>query len=77
VVELHKMGLSYFPEFNQLITFSILCYLPPELPLMIWGNWGTKPMFLSEYCSRDSGNAFISLKDGKGGEFFRVFYKNI
>ena len=36
------MGLSCFPEFNQLITFSILCYLPPELPPYDVGKLGNK-----------------------------------
>ena len=73
MVELHKMGLSYFPEFNQLITLSLLCYLPPKLTLMIWGNWGTKPCSFAEYCSRDSGNAFISPKFEKGRIFSKFF----
>jgi hypothetical protein len=36
------MGLVCFPEFNQLITFSILCYLPPELPPYHVGKLGNK-----------------------------------
>ena len=32
VMDLHKMALLCFPEFNQSITLSILYYLPPELP---------------------------------------------
>jgi hypothetical protein len=42
VVELHKMGLLCFPEFNQSITLSILCYLPPELPPYQMGELGNK-----------------------------------
>jgi hypothetical protein len=64
-VELHKMGLSCFPEFNQSITLSILCYLPPNLPPYDVGKLGNKTLCsFAEYFSRDSGNAFISPKDG-------------
>jgi hypothetical protein len=38
---------------------------------MMWGNWGTKLRSFAEYCSRDSGNAFISPKVGKE-RIFRV-----
>ena len=69
VVELHKMGLSCFPEFNQSITLSILCYLPQNCPHMMWGNWGTKPSSFAEYCSRDSGWLLITPKDGKERNF--------
>jgi hypothetical protein len=40
---------------------------------MIWGNWGTKCGFLSEYCSRDRGWGFITTKDGYGGGIFSEF----
>ena len=36
------MGLLCFPEFNQSITLSILCYLPPELPPYDLGKLGNK-----------------------------------
>lgn len=36
------MGLLCFPKFNQLITLSMLCYLPPELPPYQLGKLGNK-----------------------------------
>jgi hypothetical protein len=36
------MGLLCFPEFNQSITVSILCYLPPNLPPYRLGKLGNK-----------------------------------
>ena len=36
------MGLSCFPKFNQSITLSILCDLPPELPPCRLGKLGNK-----------------------------------
>jgi hypothetical protein len=36
------MGLFCFTEFNQLITLSNLCYLPPKLPPYDLGKLGNK-----------------------------------
>lgn len=63
------MRLSCFPEFNQSITLSNLCYLPPELPPYRNGKLGNKTAVPLRYCSRDRGEAFIITKVGSGGGF--------
>jgi len=59
------MGLSCFPEFNQSITLSILCYLPPELPPYQLGKLENKTLFLYINSIRITGYPLITPKDGK------------
>ncbi len=66
------MGLSCFPEFNQSITLSNLCYLPPELPPYCLGKLGNKTAVPLRYCSRDRGWGFISAKYGYGRGIFHI-----
>jgi hypothetical protein len=68
------MGLSYFPEFNQSITLSILCYLPPNLPPYDVGKLGNKTPIPLQNIVAEIGVGLLQLdKLVKVGEFFKVF----
>jgi hypothetical protein len=68
------MGLSCFPEFNQSITLSILCYLPPELPPYHLGKLGNKTSVpLQNIVAEIVGWGFISPKVGSREGFFQSF----
>jgi len=58
-VELHKMGLLCFPEFNQLITLSLLCYLPPKLPPYDLGKLGNKTQVPFKNIVAEIGGMFL------------------
>ena len=59
------MGLLCFPEFNQQITL-VFCVICPRIAPIAFRKIGEQNLvFLSEYCSRDSGLLLMSSKVDK------------
>lgn len=64
------MTLSYFPEFNQSMTLSILCDLPPELPPYGLGKLGNKTTVSLQNIGAELGIGLLLVrKMVQGGDF--------